>query len=557
MDQHNRLLLNVWREACRHIEIAEAIDLITPLILDQLPLDQLLLRVVEIERSAIDTVAATGRNGQNLLARVRTEGKGESIDRLLQWCRRGEIIRDTAEAINRRLPGLLPEGTTGDVLAGPLATSDGPPGALVAIAVPPNTFAAQHEQLLRVLVEPFTVALENDRRLRELIALREKVEAENRSLLSKLGRNDLSDTIVGAESGLRGVMERVGLVARADIPVLILGETGSGKEVVAHAIHKQSRRSSGPFLRVNCGAIPTELVDSELFGHERGSFTGATALRKGWFERADQGTLFLDECGELPPAAQVRLLRILQDGTFERVGGEKQIHVDVRVVAATHRNLPAMVAEGAFREDLWYRLAVFAIELPPLRDRPEDIPALATHFALRAAKRFGLPARTPTPQDVNLLATYPWPGNVRELAAVIERAVILGGGRRLDMATALGVAPSPLAREGRGEGVRKELGHEEWRMGNEGGQLATGRTSSSPVAGEGRGEGEMTSRGAIEPLDVATKRHIEAALQRTQGRIEGPRGTARLLGINPHTLRARMRKLKIDWQRFRPVDQAP
>ena len=173
------------------------------------------------------------------------------------------------------------------------------------------------------------------------------------------------------------------------------------------------------------------MVDSELFGHERGSFTGATALRKGWFERADRGTLFLDECGELPPAAQVRLLRILQDGTFERVGGERQMHVDVRVVAATHRNLKAMVGEGTFREDLWYRLAVFPIELPPLRDRPEDIAALATHFALRAAKRFGLPARTPTPDDINLLAAYPWPGNVRELAAVIERSGAVGGWQTL------------------------------------------------------------------------------------------------------------------------------
>ncbi len=215
-------------------------------------------------------------------------------------------------------------------------------------------------------------------------------------------------------------MERANLVSRADIPVLILGETGSGKEVVARAIHKQSGRVNKPFLRVNCGAIPPELVDSELFGHEPGSFTGATALRKGWFERADQGTLFLDECGELPLAAQVRLLRILQDGTYERVGGEKQLHVDVRVVAATHRNLQAMVGEGTFREDLWYRLAVFPIKLPPLRDRLEDIPALAAHFAQRASKRFGLPPRAPTPNDVNLLAAYPWPGNVRELASVME-----------------------------------------------------------------------------------------------------------------------------------------
>ena len=429
-------------------------------------------------------------------------------------------MRDKAEALQRRLPGLVPEDSTGEVLVGPLNTHEGPPGALVAIGHGPRGFQPEHEKFLKVLLEPFSVALENDRRLRELTALREKVEAENRSLLTKLGRNDLSDSIVGIESGLRPVMERVGLVARADIPVLILGETGSGKEVVARAIHKQSQRAGGPFLRVNCGAIPPELADSELFGHERGSFTGATALRKGWFERADRGTLFLDECGELPPAVQVRLLRILQDGTFERVGGERQIHVDVRVVAATHRNLQAMVGEGTFREDLWYRLAIFPIELPPLRDRPEDTPALATHFSLRAAKRFGLPSCTPTPHEVGLLARYPWPGNVRELAAVIERAAILGDGKRLDVATALGVS-TPQQNQAI---IDKRAAP------------ATSNTTS------------------FETLNDAMRQHIEAALARTKGRIEGPRGAAKLLAINPHTLRARMRRLKIDWSKHRPND---
>jgi hydrogenase-4 transcriptional activator len=451
---------------------------------------------------------------------MRTDCSSEAIDRLTQWCRRGELIRDKAETIHRKLTGLVPEGTTGEVLAGPLNTQDGPAGALVLVAQPPRAFDADHEQLLKVLLEPFTVALENDRRLRELIALREKVEAENRSLLTKLGRNDLSEAIVGAESGLRPVMDRVDIVARADIPVLILGETGSGKEVVARAIHKQSRRTGGPFMRVNCGAIAPELVDSELFGHERGSFTGATSLRKGWFERADRGTLFLDECGELTPAAQVRLLRILQDGTFERVGGERQIYVDVRVVAATHRNLQSMVADGTFREDLWYRLAVFPINLPPLRDRPEDIPQLAAHFALRAAKRFGLASCTPTPDDINLLAKYGWPGNVRELAAVIERAALIGDGRRLDVATAIGVSPQPQ-------------------------QLPPANLPISPTA---LPEGESVD---FASLEGAMRQHIEAALLRTQGRIEGARGAAKLLGINPHTLRARMRKLKIDWDRFR------
>ena len=295
--------------------------------------------------------------------------------------------------------------------------------------------------MLERLLEPFAVWLDNDRRLRELSALREAAEADKQSLLSRLGRHDISDTIIGIDTGLRPVMERVALVAPTAAPVLILGETGSGKEVVARTIHDRSRRASGPFLRVNCGAIPTELVDSELFGHERGSFTGAVGDRKGWFERADGGTLFLDECGELTPAAQVRLLRILQDGTFERVGSEHSVTVDVRVIAATHRDLQAMVAAGTFREDLWYRLAVFPLRLPPVRERIEDIPSMAAHFALRAAKRTGVAAVLPTPEDLSLLANYSWPGNVRELRTVIERAVILGDGKHLEVATALGAVP--------------------------------------------------------------------------------------------------------------------
>jgi hydrogenase-4 transcriptional activator len=321
-----------------------------------------------------------------------------------------------------------------------------------------------------------------------------------------------TDPIVGADAGLAAVLERVGLVAGLDVPVLLLGETGSGKEVVARAIHTRSQRAAGPFLRVNCGAIPPGLIDSELFGHERGSFTGALGERRGWFERADQGTLFLDEIGELPLEAQVRLLRVLQDHTLERVGGHRSVSVDVRIVAATHRDLRALIADGRFREDLWYRIAVFPIELPPLRDHIEDVPALANHFALRAATRFGTPPRIPSPQDLELLAAYSWPGNVRELIAVIERAVILGNGAKLEVAKALGAAPSAPAEARPAPTVVDE-------------SFAT--------------------------LDQAVARHIEAALARTRGRIEGHGGAAELLGINPHTLRARMRKLGLDWRRFR------
>ena len=318
--------------------------------------------------------------------------------------------------------------------------------------------------------------------------------------------------VVGAGRGLRSVIEQVEQVAPTDAPVMLAGETGSGKEVVARLVHARSRRSRGPMVRVNCGAIPPELVDSELFGHERGSFTGATQTRLGWFERANGGTLFLDEIAELSFAAQVRLLRVLQDGVIERVGAAKGVRVDVRVVTATHRDLRAMCARGELREDLFYRLAVFSVRIPPLRERLCDLPDLASHFSRRAGERLtGVPL-VPSSDDLAALHAYGWPGNIRELAAVIERAAILGSGKRLEIARALG--DSSLAATPSNASIERE---------------------GSPFV----------------TLETATRRHIEEALLRTRGRIEGPGGAAALLGLNPHTLRGKMRKLGLDWSRFR------
>jgi transcriptional regulator with GAF, ATPase, and Fis domain len=280
---------------------------------------------------------------------------------------------------------------------------------------------------------------------------------------------------------------------------------------------------------VNCGAIPPELIDSQLFGHERGSFTGAGEARKGWFERADEGTLFLDEIGELPQDAQVRFLRVLQDGYIERVGGQEPVRVDVRVVAATHRDLSQMVRVGKFREDLWYRIAIFPVLLPPLRERTGDIAALARHFAERAAVRFGLSPVLPSEDDIETLKTYAWPGNIRELGAVIDRAAILGEGTSLHIRPALGfgvgtITPAP------GTSLAPA-------------EQAAQHSVVAPIPGA-----------SFATLDEAMRRHIELALTRTQGRIEGPRGAAKLLKINPHTLRARMRKLGIDWEAFRGAE---
>jgi hydrogenase-4 transcriptional activator len=317
----------------------------------------------------------------------------------------------------------------------------------------------------------------------------------------------VDQAVVGADAGLREVMREVEQVAPTDAPVLLLGETGSGKEVVARSIHRRSTRADGPILRVNCGAIAPELIDSELFGHERGSFTGAAAQRRGWFERADGGTLFLDEIGELPAAAQVRLLRVLQDGTFERVGGQEELHTNVRVIAATHRDLGELVRVGKFREDLWYRIHVFAIRLPALRERRGDIPALAAYFAGLAGRRLGSEQLTASESDVALLQAYDWPGNVRELAAVIDRAAILGGGIRLELRRALGI-----------------------------GAIAPPDQAAS-----------------FQTLDEAMRDHIERALLRSRGKIEGAAGAAKLLGLHANTLRSRMEKLGVQWERFRVV----
>jgi len=269
-----------------------------------------------------------------------------------------------------------------------------------------------------------------------------------------------------------------------------------------------------------------------LFGHEKGSFTGAAQQHQGWFERADRGTLFLDEIGELPLPAQVRLLRVLQDHQIERVGGKSPVHVDVRIVAATHRDLSAMVKDRTFREDLWYRINVFPILLPTLRERLEDVPALVRHFAQRAAARFGLPAVEPIDSDLRLLSAYAWPGNIRELGAVIDRAAILGGGRTLAVDVALGLgrplAPPPPDAD---QATLYEVIPE---------SSISLEPSSQPADG-----------GEIVPLATAMRQHIERALASTRGRIEGQRGAAAILDINPHTLRARMRKLGIDPSRFR------
>lgn len=495
------LRAEIWREVSRHLEIERSGRALIAIVGRELRVDLLAVRRWDEHRAELVTVLIVGASsslpsaGISAGTPVRTSVPSPKQAELLVWARAASPSAWVSRADTGLGRLVVPEGVAGPVAAAPL--DDGRFEGVLVVGGPDALAAAT------CLQEPVAVALANDTRIHELGRLREAAESDRTALLVKLERQDVSDAIVGAESGLREVMERVDQVARTDAPVLILGETGSGKEVVARALHARSRRTRGPFLRVNCGAIPTELVDSELFGHEKGSFTGAINQRRGWFERADGGTLFLDEVAELPAAAQVRLLRVLQDGTFQRVGGQESQTVDVRIIAATHRDMGAMVRDGRFRQDLWYRVSVFPIGLPALRQRRADIPALSAHFAERAGIRlFGRPL-IPGAEDTARLAAYDWPGNVRELASVIERAAILGGGRRLDVTAALGVLPGVLSGVPPGVQVPEDPGA------------------------------------------------IEAALRRARGRIEGPFGAAKILGVNPHTLRSRMRRAGIEWGRFR------
>ncbi|MBW1863858.1 MAG: sigma-54-dependent Fis family transcriptional regulator, partial [Deltaproteobacteria bacterium] len=296
--------------------------------------------------------------------------------------------------------------------------------------------------------------------------------------------------------------------APMDSPVLLQGETGVGKEIFANAIHTLSHRNDKPFIVVNCGAIPETLIDSELFGHEKGSFTGASAQKRGCFERADGGTIFLDEVAELPPQAQVRMLRVLHNKEITRVGGSDQIKIDIRIITATHQNLQDMVKNGQFRADLWFRLHVFPIMIPPLRDRKEDIPALVNQFIMRKAKELKIPTPPKIPPGaIESLKTYSWPGNVRELENVVERALILSKGQPLTF---------------------------------------------NDIVWAGNGENHVES--ASDPhepleLDFMISRHIRRILKMTKGKINGSGGAAEILGVNYGTLRHRMKRLGIPYGR--------
>lgn len=375
-------------------------------------------------------------------------------------------------------------------------------GAFIMITKDESASQDAYLELLRFVNEPIAIALNNCRQYKNLMAFKDALSEERHYLQNEL-RGRYSLEVIGADFGLKDVMARVNQVAPLASPVLLYGETGTGKEIISQIIHSLSPKSDGPFIKLNCGAIPDTLIDSELFGHEKGSFTGAIYQKKGRFERAHRGTIFLDEISELPLNAQVRLLRVLQEKEFERVGGVTPIKVDVRIISATNRNLEERVKKGLFREDLYFRLNVFPIYIPPLRERKGDIPALVQHFIMKKFKEMALPDIPIIDKGaINLLMSYGWPGNVRELENIVERAIILSKGRPLDFRDIL----------------QTDLGSDRFY--------------------------EMDMQ-VFSTLDVIEKEHIHNALRIARGKVEGKGGAAELLGMNPGTLRHRMRKLHI------------
>ncbi|MGD9366076.1 MAG: sigma 54-interacting transcriptional regulator [Desulfobacteraceae bacterium] len=520
MVDENEFFRNMTLKICGNLEIEEGLHACITYLSQHMPADYLYLEKYDENLSAMQFVArANVEKGEKMEALVPLSAKANA-----------QLAADLQDIMENPKPVFVinrPEEdlTTTDLLSAlghaassilgiPLVMDGHFIGAAILAAEGVDRFNEDHARLFATLKEPFFVAMSNTLKHREVLKLKDLLADDNRYLQGELRRMS-GDEIIGANFGLKQVMYKVQQVAALDSPVLLLGETGTGKDVIANTIHYSSARSAGPFVSVNCGAIPDSLIDSELFGHEKGAFTGALSQKRGRFERAHKGTIFLDEIGELPLAAQVRLLRVLQSREIERVGGVKMIPLDIRIIAATNRNLEEMVRQKLFREDLWFRLNVFPISIPPLRNRASDIPALVQYFIERKAKELKL-GEIPevAAGGIDTLMSYDWPGNVRELENLIERALILHRGE-------------PLQFEG---------------------------LVSLPV---NKVDAKMNIfEDETVELDTLVKNHIQNVLEKTGGKIHGPGGAGELLGVNPNTLRCKMRKLGIPFRKHKKTNQA-
>lgn len=495
---------------CSSLHIEAALRSSFNYLKQHMPLDNLALTIRDSNLAALRRVAQVASNQVEHVDEIFVLPEDLWL-KVKTWEARNPTIMSTAEdeIIQAMAPYIKLEGNS--VILIPLWVESECLGGLILRAHGQDRYDSSHVELLATVTEPFSIALANALVHEKLLKYQEMLIDDNRFLNRELFSRT-SEDIIGVNTGLRNVMEMVRQVAPLNNSILILGETGTGKEKIVNAIHFSSARKDKPFIKINCGAIPESLIDSELFGHEKGAFTGAVAVKRGRFERADGGTIFLDEIGELPLQAQTRLLRVLQNHEIERVGGSKPIPLDIRVIAATHRNLEQMIAENRFREDLWFRINVFPIIVPPLRQRKEDVPALTRHFVMQKCIELGI-SEPPAiaPGALQRLRDYQWPGNVRELENIVERELILYCG----------------------------------------GQLLFDSLVSSKSKTEIPYLPEKTSIDVPLKLDIIISQHINKVLKLTNGKIHGSAGAAELLGVEPNTLRARMDKLGIDFRRKR------
>jgi formate hydrogenlyase transcriptional activator len=441
--------------------------------------------------------------------------------------RRPLIRRNLDKESESSTERLLAEQGVRSICVAPLIIAGKSIGTLNLASNKADEYSNADGELLQEVANQVALAVENMKAYEEIRALHTRLEKENVYLREEIRSEHNFREIIGNSASLREVLEKVERVAPLDSTVLIYGETGTGKELIARAIHDCSNRKNRPLVKLNCSAISAGLVESELFGHMRGAFTGALERHIGRFELADGGTLFLDEVSELPLETQVKLLRVLQEGEFEPVGSNKTIQVNVRIIAATNRNLEECMAAGRFRSDLFYRLNVFPLELPPLRNRRPDIPELVSFFLQRFANKFGRKIDATQKETMDLLMDYPWPGNIRELQNIIERAVVLTAG------PVLSVDPAFLPRTS----APGDLLH----------ASPAKPVKADPRIAENSARSTETSLPSLEQME---RNHILAALNRSAGVIDGPKGAAKILNLHPNTLRSKMNKLGIDRRRL-------
>jgi formate hydrogenlyase transcriptional activator len=515
-----RALLEVAEAANLRLDLSSVLDSTAAALQNLVPIDA--IGVITREGETFRPLAAYHRN----LRRAEDESSAAHAQRLTGDALEPRASGDNVAALifsqlaGTRQSVVIPDALSDPLLARgalarrhsihsaalvPLVRGEEFLGAIAFARLTQTPFAADEVRILEDVSRPVATAVANALAFQEIAALRARLEDENLALKEEIDSSAAVGGIIGASSGLHAVLERVALVAATDSTVLISGETGTGKELIARAIHSASPRAQRALIKVNCAALPEGLVASELFGHEKGAFTGALQRRRGRFELAAGGTIFLDEVGELPPAVQVTLLRVLQEGEFERVGGNETLRTNARVVAASNRNLEEAVSEGRFRSDLFFRLNVFPIRLPPLRERVEDVPLLVEYYARHYSRRVGKPIRGVAPKAMEILLQYRWPGNVRELQNVVERAVILARGAVLDM---------------------RDF------------ELPSLQPGAAP-------------RARVAAAEQQERQRIERALAESRGRVSGPEGAAQALGVAASTLESRIRRFGIDKHAFR------